>query len=235
MRDLLEAHQSGLIYDAFKKAFPTKRWHHFVLSYSAQKHLDDCGLGYRDELFPGRKELVNEFLPYFAKRFDLRALLECLHLVEEMITTHTQQIFDSGLVYALLCGLEFDPPYDDDYTPEERPDVGLLSPFLGLLTKLLLNCGNKEVKMIVNHGLVGRLKTMLTYLSFGEDDAINIFDALKSIVKTSPLLRDKVLQSDIVTRFSKPLPLESEDVGKSCVDMLKAMLCNKEMPAVEYK
>jgi hypothetical protein len=88
--------------------------------------------------------------------------------------------------------------------------------------------------MIVNLGFVGRLKTMLTYLSFGEDDAINIFDALKSIVKTSPLLRDKVLQSDIVTRFSKRLPLESEDVGKSCVDMLKAMLCIKEMPAVEY-
>lgn len=88
--------------------------------------------------------------------------------------------------------------------------------------------------MIVNLGFVGRLKTMLTYLSFGEDDAINIFDAQKSIIKTSPLLRDKVLQSDIVTRFPKRLPLESEDVGKSCVDMLKAMLCNKEMPAVEY-
>lgn len=88
--------------------------------------------------------------------------------------------------------------------------------------------------MIVNLGFVGRLKTMLTYLSFGEDDAINIFDASKSIVKTSPLLWDKVLQSDIVTRFPKRLPLESEDVGKSCVDMLKAMLCNKEMPAVEY-
>jgi hypothetical protein len=122
MRDQLGAHQSGLIYtehpsevsDAMKKAFPTNRWDHFVLSYSAQKRLDHCGLGYRDELFPGRKDLVNKFLPYFAKRFDSQALLECLHLVEDMITTHTQQIFDSGLVNALLCGLEFDPPYDDD-------------------------------------------------------------------------------------------------------------------------
>jgi hypothetical protein len=117
--------------------------------------------------------------------------------------------------------------------PKKEPDVGLLSPFLDLLTKLL-KCGNKEVEIIVDLGFVGRLKTMLTYLSFGEDDAINIFDALKSIVKTSPLLRDKVLQSKIITRFSKRLELENENVRKSCVDILKAMLCNKDMPPVEY-
>lgn len=242
MRDLLAAHQSGLIdtkhpsevSDAIKKAFPTNRWDHFVLSYSAQKCLDDCGLGYRDVLFPGRKDLVNEFLPDIAERFPSQTLLECLYLVEDMITTHTQQIFDSGLVAALVEGLDFDPPYDgDDYTPEERPDVGRLSHFLGVLTKLL-KCGDKEVEIIVDLGFVCRLKTMLSHLSFGESDAINIFDALKSIVKTSPLLRDKVLQSKIVTRFSKRFDMENEDIRKSCVDLLKAMLCNKDMTPVEY-
>ncbi|KAL7508746.1 hypothetical protein ACHAXN_007043 [Cyclotella atomus] len=121
MRDLLGAHQSGLIYTEHP-------WEKFVLLHSAQKCLDECGLGYRDALFPGHKDLVNEFLPYFAERFNSRALLECLHLVEDMITTHTQQIFDSGLVAELVKGLDFDPPYDDDYTPEERTRRRALKP-----------------------------------------------------------------------------------------------------------
>lgn len=109
-RDLLGAHQSGLIdvkhpsevSCAITKSLPSRKKDCYVLSHTAQKCLDDCGLGYRDALFPGRKDLVNEFLPNIVKRHKSLNLLECLHLMEDMITTHTQQIFDSGLVNALL-------------------------------------------------------------------------------------------------------------------------------------
>lgn len=102
-----------------------------------------------------------------------------------------------------------------------------------MLTKLL-KCGYDEVKTIVDLGFIDCVKTILSFLSLGERDAINIFDALKSIVKTSQLLRDTVLQSGIVAKFSKCLELNSADVELSCVDMLKAMLCNKNMPPVEH-
>ncbi|KAL3779678.1 hypothetical protein ACHAWO_004183 [Cyclotella atomus] len=240
-RDLLGAHQSGLIdvkhpsevSCAITKSLPSRKKDCYVLSHTAQKCLDDCGLGYRDALFPGRKDLVNEFLPNIVKRHKSLNLLECLHLMEDMITTHTQQIFDSGLVNALVKGIEYDPLYDISVRPEDRPDIGHFSQLLGVLTKLL-KCGYDEVKTIVDLGFIDCVKTILSFLSFGERDAINIFDALKSIVKTSPLLRDTVLQSGIVAKFSKCLELNSADVELSCVDMLKAMLCNKNMPPVEH-
>jgi len=209
--------------DAILKSFPTTEKDVYMLSDWAEKNLNTSNIRVDENVFGSRSRQI-EIAREFLLQINPSAFIGCLSILEALASQKEppiQDIIDSGAVSTLLKSIEV-ATSSNGMQPVR---INVIQP-IRILTTMLKAGDENQVATMIDQGLLQCLDNLLSDATGPIMD--NIRHALQYIAHTSINTRDKLLNSDILETFLDHSSHDTEDC-----DLLKAILCNKDMPQID--